>query len=348
MTYEEIMEEMYTTVLKKASTSRFLSLCLLPFAILSLFFYLGVVVRRWFLLQRRKHRTTKARVLAIGNITVGGTGKTPFITLLLKAISGTVGVASRGYRRKGGGLYVSDGESCDSAMSGDEAALLAHRYPKAVFAVCEDKWRAVQALDGRCETILLDDGLQRYDIPAHLTIATIDCGCPDGYGWMLPRGLLREPYSWLGRANYFVITNADESLPHLLASLAHFARPTIVTVPKITRFFSADGKSCTIPSGHSVALLSGIARPERFVRSMEALGYKVLDHHILPDHGTIDQEAIRRWMTTLRAQCRDVVFVATEKDWARHVWSNEDNLLFSEMNLEIISGQEIFDHIAHT
>ena len=185
--------------------------------------------------------------------------------------------------------------------------------------------------------------MQRYDIPADCTIATIDCGCPDGYGWLLPRGLLREPFSWLRRADYFVITNADESLPRLLAALAPFARPTIVTVPKITRFFSADGKTCAIPAGGSVALLSGIARPERFRRSMESLGYRVLDHYELPDHGAIPLKEVRLWMATLRSVCGEVVFVATEKDWARHQWSMEDGVLFSEMNLEIISGREVFD-----
>jgi tetraacyldisaccharide 4'-kinase len=340
------MERLYTKVLRKASTSPFLSLCLFPLTLFSLFFFMGVVVRRWLLLKRRARRTTKARVIAVGNVTVGGTGKTPCIALLLKALPGTVGVASRGYRRRARGLYVSEGAACDPERSGDEAALLGRRFPRALFAVCDDKWRAVQALEGVCETILLDDGLQRYDIPAHLTIATIDCGCPDGYGWMLPRGLLREPYSWLARADYFVITNADESLPNVLASLSPFNRPTIVTVPRITRFFSADGRTCTLPSAHPVALLSGIARPERFRRSMESLGYRVLDHRVLPDHGTIHRRQVQSWMASLRARHSDVAFVATEKDWARHPWTMEDGVLFSEMDLDIISGHDLFDRIA--
>jgi tetraacyldisaccharide 4'-kinase len=341
------IEKAYTTLLKKASTSTLISLCLFPLALLSYVFFIGVVIRRWFLQRRCRGRTMKARVISIGNVTVGGTGKTPLIALLLNTLPGTVGVASRGYRRQKTGLYVFSGDECDLARSGDEAALLGRRFPRALFAVCEDKWQAVQALDSRCETILLDDGLQRYDIPTDLSIATIDCGCPDGYGWLLPRGLLREPFSWLGRADYFVITNADESLPRLLTSLAPFARPTMVTVPKITRFFSADGETCTIPSGCPVALISGIARPERFRRSMESLGYRVLDHYELPDHGEIHREEVQSWMARLRSQCNDVVFVATEKDWTRHQWSVKDGILFSSMNLEIISGQDVFDRIMH-
>lgn len=335
-----LIERVYIDLLKRASTSKRISLCLFPLALLSGLFFVGVVIRRWVLQKRRQGRETKAQVISIGNVTVGGTGKTPLIALLLKTLPGTVGVASRGYRRQKTGLYAFSGDECDPIRAGDEAALLSWRFPQALFAVCEDKWQAVQALDSRCDTILLDDGLQRYDIPADCTIATIDCGCPDGYGWLLPRGLLREPFSWLRRADYLVITNADESLPRLLSALAPFARPTIVTVPKISRFFSADGKTCTIPSGGPIALLSGIARPERFRRSMESLGYRVLDHYELPDHGAIPYKEVQLWMAGLRSRCGDIVFVATEKDWARYQWSIEDGLLFSEMNLEIISGRE--------
>ena len=325
------MERIGLAILKKASTSRWVSCCLFPLALMSYVFLCVVVVRRWWLLRRRRSRTTKSSVIAVGNVTVGGTGKTPLIASLMKESSGTVGVASRGYRRREKGLYVFEGFSCDAERSGDEAALLARRFPKALFAVCEDKWRAVQALDGRCATIFLDDGLQRYDIPVTSTIATVDGRCPDGYGWLLPRGLLREPYSWLTSADRIVITNPDGSLPQLLAS---FSQPTTVMTAKITRFFSSDGTTLEIPTDRPLALLSGIAQPERFLRSIESLGYRVLDHHILPDHGTISDKEIRMWMERLRSRWSDIVFVATEKDWARQPWP--DDMVFSEMNLERI------------
>ena len=329
------MERMVTALFKKASTSRWVSFCLLPLAFLSLFFFLGIVVRRWWLLRRCRGRSTKAFVITVGNVTVGGTGKTPLIALLLKKIPGLVGVASRGYRRQGKGLYVFEGAACDPLRSGDEAALLARRFPNALFAVCEDKWQAVQALDGKCDVILLDDGLQRYDIPANVSIATVDCGCPDGYGWLLPRGLLREPYSWLSRADCIVCMNPNDSLLRLRAP---FTQPTVVAVPKITRFFSADGAACTIPLDRPVALFSGIARPERFRRSMEELGYRVLDHRILPDHGTCSIDEARSWMASVGARHGNAACVATEKDWARQRWP--EGMLFSEMELEIIEGEK--------
>ena len=334
----------FTSLLKKASTSRWVSFCLLPLALMSYLFFLGVVIRRWWLLRQRRGRATRSRLIAVGNVTVGGTGKTPLIALLLKRLSGTtVGVVSRGYGRRGTGLYVFEGAACESERSGDEAALLAQRFPKAYFAVCENKWQAVQALDGLCETILLDDGLQRYDIPADSTIATVDCGCPDGYGWLLPRGLLREPYSWLARVSCIVVTNADESLPYLLAT---FTQPAVVTVPRITRIFSADGATCTIPFDCPIVLLSGIARPERFRRSMEVFGYRVLDHRILPDHGRISVEDVEAWMAQMHSRYGDIVFVATEKDWARQKWPA--GMLFSQMDFDIISTSACRRSTEHT
>ena len=334
----------FINLLKKASTSRRIWWCLFPLALMSYVFFVGVVIRRWWLLRQRRGRSTRSRVIVIGNITVGGTGKTPLIALLLKKLSGTrVGVVSRGYGRRGRGLYVFEGAACESERSGDETALLARRFPNALFAVCENKWQAVQALDGLCETILLDDGLQRYDIPAESTIATVDCGCPDGYGWLLPRGLLREPYSWLARASCIVVTNPDDSLPYLLAA---FAQPAVVTVPRLTRFFSTDGQTCTIPFDRPVALLSGIARPERFRHSMELFGYRILDHRILPDHGRISVEEARAWMEALYARYGDIAFVATEKDWARQEWPA--GMLFSQMDFELISTSTCRCSTEHT
>ena len=129
-----------------------------------------------------------------------------------------------------------------------------------------------------------------------------------------------------------MVTNADESLPYLLAT---FTQPAVVTVPRITRFFSADGETCTIPFDIPLALLSGIARPERFRRSMELFGYRVLDHRILPDHGKTSVEEVEAWMEEVHSRYGEIAFVATEKDWARQRWP--DGMLFSQMDFDVIS-----------
>jgi tetraacyldisaccharide 4'-kinase len=285
-------------------------------------------------------------VISIGNITLGGTGKTPFIALLLKHLPGNIGLATRGYRRHAKGLYSTKGTFCSPQLGGDEAVLIGRRFPSIDIAVSEDKWEAVHALDGRCDVILLDDGLQRYDIPQHIQIATVDCGCPDGYGWILPRGLCREPFSRLRHVDCIVITNADDSLPALLASLQPFSRPIIVTVPVIERFFSFDGSVYTLARGHTVALFSGIAHPERFRSSMETRGFHVVDHLILGDHADITDEVLLCFAEKVHSCFPDAVFVGTEKDWARKETWPDILLCFSQMELHVIEGYEVLVQVA--
>ncbi len=336
------LEQWYLRAVQAAEKSWLVALCLLPLAMVSVLFWGAIVLRRALLLRKARSRTLSTPVVSIGNITVGGTGKTPCIALLLRHLSGTVGLATRGYRRTARGLYVAKGAHCSADAVGDEAAMIGRRFPRVTVAACERKWDAVQALDEPCDVILLDDGLQRYDIPQQLQIATIDCTCPDGYGWLLPRGLLREPFSRLQEADYFVITNADASLPALKASLQPFRRPIIVTKPVIQRFFSPDGSDYALGPGQRVALISGIAHPEQFRWTMERMGFHVVDHCIVQDHGEIADARLHHFADTVHAAFPDACLVGTEKDWARRSHWPEISICFSEMDLHIIEGSEVF------
>ncbi len=336
------IEQAYLWLIKKASRSWFFSLCLTPLAALSFLFFVGVVVRRWILLARGRKRSLVTPVVTIGNVTVGGTGKTPFLALLLKHINGRIGLVTRGYRRQEKGLCVTSGVSCTPMRVGDEAYLIGRRFPDVTIAAGESKWEAVEKIDGQCDIIFLDDGLQRYDIPVSLKIATIDCGGPDGYGWLLPRGLLREPFSWLRYADILVITNANDALSSVRDSLKGFGRPIIVTKPAIEGFFGPDGSERVLVQGQKVALFSGIAKPEGFRRSMEQAGYRVVDHLIFPDHGDIIDEELRGWIEKVRSRFGEVAIVGTEKDWARREKWLDSDVCFSEMNLEVVEGQEEF------
>jgi len=153
-------------------------------------------------------RRTKTPIITIGNITVGGTGKTPTILLILKHLQQKrIAYVSSGYKRAKKGLYVCfPQEPINPENTGDEAALVRQRYPQTTIAISQDKWEAIEAIDGMCDLILLDDGLQRYDIPIDLSIATVAVDHPDGYGWLLPRGILREPMSRLSTVDAIVLT----------------------------------------------------------------------------------------------------------------------------------------------
>lgn len=338
----ERFERLFLQSIRAASTSRWISFLLLPLALFSSVFWAITAVRRAFLTTKAKSVNYVTPVIGVGNITLGGTGKTPFIALLMKHLSGRVGLATRGYRRCSRGLYVTRGENCDVLRAGDEAALIAKRFPTTLIAVSEDKQEAVAALDGQCGAIILDDGLQRYDVPQALQIATIDSGCPDGYGWLLPRGLCREPLSRLRNVDYLVITNADHTLPALRSFLQRFSRPIIVTAPVIHRFFSPDGSTYPLERGQRVALFSGIAHPEYFRRSIESLGLSVVDHLIIRDHGEIDGALLQSFAKKVRFSFPEAVFVGTDKDWARSVIWPDLPLCFSQMELTIIEGHGPF------
>jgi tetraacyldisaccharide 4'-kinase len=335
-------ERIYLNLLRKASHSRFISFCLFPLLLLSGVFFGIVVIRRAVLRSRANKRSLHTPVISVGNITVGGTGKTPFAALLLSHLTGKMGLATRGYRRQCKKLYITKGEECSPKQGGDEAALLGRRFPSLSIAVSDCKWEAVQALDGKCEIIILDDGLQRYDIPQYIRIATVDSTCPDGYGWLLPRGLCREPFSWLRSVDYIAITNSDSLSPALLSSLRQFSRPIIITEPVIQRFFSPDGSIRELPCGQNVALFSGIANPGRFRKSMEKKGLHVVDHLIASDHGIISDQELQSYKEKIHSSFPEAVLVGTEKDWARKESWSDSSLCFSQMELQVVEGHEAF------
>jgi tetraacyldisaccharide 4'-kinase len=339
------LEGLYLSLLRKASRSWFVSVCLLPLALMSWMFGGVVILRRAVLLAKARRRTVKTPVISIGNITVGGTGKTPFIALLLRHLPGDIGLVTRGYQRHAKGLYCTKGGECSPLLGGDEASLIGRRFPSVAIAVADCKWEAVQAIDGTCDAILLDDGLQRYDIPQYIRIATVDSACPDGYGWLLPRGLCREPFSSLRYVDYIVITNADASLPRLRSSLQQFSHPIIVTEPVIRAFFSPDMRIRELAGGQNVALFSGIAHPEHFRSSLEKMGLHVVDHLIVPDHADIDDGALQRFAEKVRSRFPDAVLIGTEKDWARKERWADTNLCFSRMELQVIGGHEEFSSL---
>ena len=322
--------------LARAQKSRLLSCWLFPLRVLSWFFYLICLVRKRWLLSLRQRRHLESLLVTVGNITVGGTGKTPFIMLLLSHLQCSSAYVSRGYRRREKGLAVGTGLRAEQI--GDEASLVSRRFPSLLTAVDSCKWKAVQAVDGKVDVIVLDDGLQRYDVPRDVEIATVDCRCPDGYGALLPRGLLREGLSRLENVDYIVLTNADGARPR-------FDRSTIVTRPVIRRFFTPSGQTKELPVGQRVALFSSIAQPEAFATTIEKLGFDVVDELCFPDHVDINEVSLVEYSDRVHARYPNAVLLGTDKDWARRESWNGLDVVFSELHLEIIEGQELFEEL---
>jgi tetraacyldisaccharide 4'-kinase len=305
---------------------------------------------------RRRRRGVPARlpcpVISIGNITVGGTGKTPMTALLaawLRADGWRPAVLSRGYRgaaEKRGGL-VSDGRclGLSAAAAGDEPWLLAHRLlPLGVpVAVGRDRVTVGRRLLSACDAnlILLDDGFQHRRLDRDVDLVLLDAGAPFGNGYLLPRGPLREPLEGLERADGFILTRSREpardkaELQALLGGLpggvALAARP-IFTVGYGATVYRPEapvadairpqgstnerGEGTLSLDGLEIAGFSGLARNDWFRASLEREGARILAWREFPDHHTYSPRDLAG-AAALAAEAGAKALVTTEKDLAR-------------------------------
>lgn len=268
----------FSTSLERAWNRRISwTLILVPFSWL---FQLVVNIRRYYHQQLAPNSSLKIPVVVVGNISVGGTGKTPLLIALvhsLKAQGFHPGVISRGY---GGStsnypLFV----TTDSAATevGDEPLLLASACP---VVVDPDRYRAAQWLleQTDCDVILSDDGLQHYRLPRDIEIAVVDGERGFGNGQCLPAGPLREPVSRLQQVD-FILTNGHGSNLSAIGGFSFRVEPTQLR-------HLTSGKRCALDqwhSGNKVHAVAGIGNPQRFSNTLEQLGFEV-QLHAWPDH----------------------------------------------------------------
>lgn len=234
-------------------------------------------LRRWFTRAQR----VAAPVVVVGNITVGGTGKTPLILWLVDAARRQglrPGVVSRGYggRHRGSPLRVT--AETDPALSGDEPALIA-RQSGAPVCVCADRLAAARALaaSGEVDIVLSDDGLQHYRLARDAEIVMLDAARGIGNGWRLPAGPLREPASRLADAD-LVIANGGAT------DVWPAALPVTLEARSLRRVDGTGGAiSLSEFRGREVHAVAGIGHPERFFAQLEAIGLR-LHRHPFSDH----------------------------------------------------------------
>ena len=269
-------------------------------------------------------------VLSIGNLTVGGTGKTPlvaYIAALLREAGYRPGVLSRGYRRRGGRapLLVSNGRAlcADPDEAGDEPFLIARDNPAVPVAVGADRVRAGRVLlrATSCEVFVLDDAFQHRRIARDLDLLLVDGRDPWGNGRMLPLGPLREPVSSACRADALIVTRSEGRLPEAVVRILERHNPGVAvfhTRMEPRGFVRSDGESIAPTSlrGLRAYVFCGIARPERFEEDLGRLGVRLAGTRRFPDHhhfGSRDLESLAREARALAAE----ILVTTEKDLVR-------------------------------
>lgn len=259
-------------------------------------------------------------VVSVGNLLMGGSGKTPFVihlAELLTAQGRKPAVVSRGYRGtyREACLTVGDGESPRPLTSpdvcGDEPYLIAMRLPGTPVLAARERIAGVRVAVRRfgCDTVILDDGFQHLQLRRDADIVLLN-GCEDR---MFPLGRLREPLSALGRAHILVFVGHGPPIPP--RALKHVAALPIFRCPQIpVRLETAGGPlPLSTHDREEVVLVSGIAHPERFRRMAQELGWVIAGHHVMPDHHAPSDAELRAILD--KASGRPIV--TTEKDWVK-------------------------------
>jgi len=267
--------------------------------------------RRWF--YRRgllPSRAADAPVICVGNLTTGGTGKTPMVAWVVARLheaGGTPAILTRGYKGEGG--------------TSDEAELLKALTGAPVVVDPDRAAGAAEAVRGGADVLVMDDGFQHRRLRRDLDLVLIDATNPFGYGWCLPRGLLREPRSALRDADAVVITRSsgvsDERLEALKTRLSRLAPGATVHAAVHVPTDVLDQHGISQPAsaleGRRVFAFGGLGNPEAFFATVRRLGAEVVGRQALADHVDYDAEMLGR----LVAQAENVgaeLLVTTQKD----------------------------------
>ena len=276
-------------------------------------------------------------VISIGNITVGGTGKTPTAKLLARYIRDlgyNIAILNRGYRAKWKGEVgvVSDGHTVfmTADEAGDEAYLLARSLPDIPVLIGTDRTVSGKyAVDNfNVDVVILDDGYQHWKLKRDLNIVLVDAINIFGNGHMLPRGTLREPLTHLNRADICLLTKVDQAAEgaceEIRSTLAKYNNHALVVESthkplgfiEIGNLFSKEAKeilSIDTMRGHRIIAMSAIGNPASFEQTLSDIGAVITESLRFPDHHDYTEQEIREVMHQAEEQGAEAI-VITDKD----------------------------------
>jgi tetraacyldisaccharide 4'-kinase len=295
--------------------------------------------RGWFRSER-----VPVPVVSVGNLTAGGTGKTPFVEYVARYyrnMNRRVAILSRGYGSAGG---------CN-----DEARVLEQNLPDVPHLQGVDRValarRAVS--EWKSDVLVLDDGFQHRRLARDVEIVLIDATAPWGHGYLLPRGLLREPLNSLRRADVVVLSRCDqaptEQRERLRRTIERIAphKPFVETTHRPVELSNSDGENAPLEllGNGPVAAFCGIGNPQAFRRSLLDLGARLEDFRVYPDHYAYDHrdvEELHRWACRLPDGS---LIVTTQKDVVKLRLSRlgERPLWWLRIRLSVETGQDALD-----
>ena len=326
------------------------------------FLYRVGLLRRWPL---------GIQVISIGNVTAGGTGKTPVTEIFARTLAAEgrkVAILSRGYRRKEAPwiqrvftgeitkpLVVSDGRHVllDAAIGGDEPYMLASNLPGVAVLVDRDRVKAGRYAVKKfgCDTLILDDGFQYQRLKHSIEVVLVDATNPFGNGNLLPRGILREPARHLKRADIIFLTKCRGDTSAVVADIRRYNKAAEIVecthAPKVLKdVWSREEFPLDWLKGKTTCTLSGIASPKGFENSLRHLGAKVVWCERYADHHRYDPSEILYALNRTADMGADAL-VTTEKDAVRfpRLETAPVRCLYLRIAIEILKGGENFQSL---
>ena len=342
--------------------------------------YRNIVQLRLWMYENRviRNRAIGCLVISIGNLTCGGTGKTPVVEIFAKTLSRKgrkVAILSRGYRSRDKRSFweklrqkfssekmevpprvVSDGKNLllDSMNAGDEPYMLASNLKDVCVIVDKDRVKsglyAIRKYG--VDTLVLDDGFQYLGLKSHINILLVDSTAPFDNHHTLPRGLMREPIKNLSRADYIFLTKSDGSprLRHLKEFCrSHNRRAEIIECCHRPQYLEdVFDRGVQFPLSHlqgrKVASLSAIATPASFNAFLTQNGANLVLKRHYADHHRYRQQEMIDFVNDAKAAGAEII-MTTEKDAVRMPRLDRRDLpiLFLRIEIDILRGQESFD-----
>jgi len=338
---------------------RWLTVWLLPF---SLLFRLAVYLRN-LLYDHNLLSFVKLNVpvISVGNLTVGGTGKTPAVEYIARLMLNNhlrPAIVTRGYGRKQRGtVVVSDGEKIRATVEvgGDEAMLLAKRLQRAVVIADEKKFSGAKYAgeNFQIDAVIVDDGFQHRKLHRDLNIVLIDAPSFFDNQWMLPAGPFREPFGSVSRADVVIFSNAKNSASDKLEKLFHRTSNessailfTASLAPKfVENLTTGEHVPLSFINEKNVFAMCGIAQPARFFEEIKKCGANVVESVAFPDHHAFKKDDIIAIFERARRAHAELI-VITEKDaakWSAEIEAHSIPVLFLRVEFELMAGVETFE-----
>ena len=296
-----------------------------------------------------KIRSFNKPIISVGNITSGGTGKTPLVinlAKLLQKMKKTPGIISRGYGRKSKGLQVvHDGKKLfsDAETVGDEPYLIALTLENVPVIVCNNRSHGIkQLLDYySVNIIILDDGFQHRKVNRDLDILTVSSNDRKSDYRLLPWGNLREPLNNIDRANYVIYTKTENhKTPAIHSQLHPFikAKPINSSLLPILMKYNASSYKKSLPSDKPIFAFCGIAEPNSFIKSAKELSLKIKGKKFFQDHQEYTEEVIKELSEQIRASSIKSI-VTTEKDMVKL-----PEIFLSKFEVYVIKIEIVFEN----